>query len=91
MRKIKLFVVILLIGLCLCGCSAKGEPTMENYRKIKVGMTPKEVHALMGKPDDTGNEEYFEFQYWLLHRKYYQVKSVHRPQIDGKDKDLPKV
>ncbi len=64
MKKIKLFIIVLLFGLCLCGCT-KGEPTMENYRKIKVGMTPKEVHALMGKPDDTGNEEYFEFQYWF--------------------------
>lgn len=64
MRKIKLLIVILLLGLCLTGC-AKGEPSMKNYRKIKVGMTPNEVHALMGRPDDTENEEYFEFQYWF--------------------------
>lgn len=64
MRKIKLIIIVLLLVLCLCGCS-KGEPSMQNYRKIKVGMTPNEVHALMGKPQDTENEEFFEFQYWF--------------------------
>ena len=53
-----------MLFLCLCGCS-KGEPSMENFKKIKVGMTANEVHALMGKPQDVENEEYFEFQYWF--------------------------
>ena len=64
MKKIKLFIIVLLFGLCLCGCT-KGEPSMNNYRKIKVGMTPNQVYSLMGKPQDKENEEYFEFQYWF--------------------------
>lgn len=64
MKKFKLLFILILLFLTLCGC-AKGEANDKNFRKIKVGMTPNEVHALMGKPDDTENEEYFEFQYWF--------------------------
>lgn len=64
MKKIKLLVIIMLLGLCICGCT-KGIPSEANLKKVKVGMTPSEVHALMGRPHDTENEEYFEFQYWF--------------------------
>ena len=59
MRKIKVLVMFLLFFICLSGCTA-GEA-----KRIRVGMTPSEVHHLMGKPDDTENNEYFEFQYWF--------------------------
>lgn len=66
MKRIKLLVIILLVCLCLCGCTAKGEPNNTNFKKIKVGMTPKEVYKLMGNPQDSENEEYFEFNYWFI-------------------------
>ncbi len=64
MKKFKLIIIVILFSLCLCGC-AKGEPNERNLKRIKVGMTPNEVHTLMGKPHDTENEEFFEFQYWF--------------------------
>ena len=84
MKRIKLIVILLLVGLCLCGCTAKGEPSDQNFKKIKVGMTPDKVHTLMGKPHDTENEEYFEFQYWFIgatsmadaQKKYEKGKAI---------------
>ena len=64
MKRFKLLFIVLLLFLSLCGC-AKGEANDKNFKRIKVGMTPDKVHTLMGKPDDTENEQYFEFQYWF--------------------------
>lgn len=64
MKKVKLLIMVLLIFICLSGCTA-GEPSDRNLKRVKVGMTPSEVHHLMGKPTDTENNEYFEFQYWF--------------------------
>ena len=64
MKRFKLLFIVLLLFLSLCGC-AKGEANDKNFKRIKVGMTPDKVHELMGKPDDTENEQYFEFQYWF--------------------------
>ena len=60
MRKIKILIITLLFALVLSGCTA-GVASERNLKRIRVGMTPDEVHALMGKPDDTENNEYFEF------------------------------
>lgn len=64
MIKIKILIITLLFALVLSGCTA-GVASERNLKRIRVGMTPAEVHALMGKPDDTENNEYFEFQYWF--------------------------
>lgn len=64
MKRLKVLVIMLLLVLSLCGC-AKGEANDRNFKRLKAGMTPDEVHELMGKPDDTENEEFFEFQYWF--------------------------
>lgn len=64
MRKIKILIITLLFAFVLSGCTA-GVASERNLKRIRVGMTPDEVHALMGKPDDTENEEFFEFQYWF--------------------------
>lgn len=83
MKKFKLLIIILLFGLCLCGCS-KGEANDQNFKRIKVGMTPDKVHELMGKPDDTENTENYEIQYWFngatsiedAHEKYEKGRAI---------------
>ncbi len=65
MKKFKLFIIVLLLGLCLCGCT-KGEANDKTFKRVKVGMTPDQVYDLLGKPDDTETEQYFEFDYWFV-------------------------
>lgn len=64
MKRLKVLVIMLLLVLSLCGC-AKGEANDRNFKRLKPGMTPDKVHEIMGKPDDTQNEQFFEFQYWF--------------------------
>jgi len=47
-RKIKVFLLALLITLFFGGCS---KITKENYDKLEMGMEYKEVTALLGNPD----------------------------------------
>ncbi|MBR6516128.1 MAG: hypothetical protein IKT40_04660 [Bacilli bacterium] len=64
MRKIKFIIITLILFLSLCACTSK-EPSLDRFKEIKVGMTPDQVHAILGRPDDTENEQHFEIQYWF--------------------------
>jgi len=46
--KSKSLLLALLLPLALAACS---KLTLDNYSKIQVGMTDKDVYALIGKPD----------------------------------------
>jgi len=48
-RKMKLFLLALLITLLIGGCSRL---TKDNYDKLEMGMEYSKVTALLGKPDN---------------------------------------
>ena len=48
-RKMKVFLLALLVTLLLGGCS---RITKDNYDKLKMGMEYSEVTALLGKPNN---------------------------------------
>lgn len=64
MRKIKFIIITLILFLSLCACTSK-EPSLDRFKEIKAGMTPNQVYAIIGRPDDTENEKYHEIQYWF--------------------------
>ncbi|MBI1348601.1 outer membrane protein assembly factor BamE [bacterium] len=54
----------LLLGfslLCACGCSASNV-TLENYNKIKAGMTRVEVEAILGPPHQKYQDTIFTWK-----------------------------
>lgn len=50
--KIKKILPIVMLGAALLA-SACSKATAENYAKVQSGMTHDEVHAILGKPDET--------------------------------------
>ncbi|MGQ0512001.1 MAG: hypothetical protein ACT4P9_15480 [Betaproteobacteria bacterium] len=48
----KAILIALCLALALAACS---KVTQENYARIQDGMTEPEVHAILGKPDESSS------------------------------------
>lgn len=64
MKKITFILITFILLLSLCACTTK-EPSLSRFNEIKKGMTPQQVYSIIGKPDDTENEQFHEIQYWF--------------------------
>ncbi|MFQ5894085.1 MAG: outer membrane protein assembly factor BamE [Nitrospinota bacterium] len=60
-----------MIGIILLGASllAACGPTDADFNKVEIGMTPKEVRAVMGGPDST-KEIFGAAEQWIYKDKY---------------------
>lgn len=68
MEKIIQYIFICLITLMIFGCSqTKADKNAELIKKIKSGMTDKEVRAIMGNPDSIENQPLYNQEYNFLY------------------------
>ena len=67
MKKTIQYIFIFLITIMIFGCSqTKADKNAEQIKKIKTGMTDKEVRAIMGKPDKIETQPLYNQEYNFL-------------------------
>jgi hypothetical protein len=53
----RLAVTALVLALCLAVPACKSKVTVDNFAKVKQGMSEKEVEGILGSPSKSGEED----------------------------------
>jgi hypothetical protein len=68
-----LFILLILCSFMITGCS---KVTLENYEKLKVGMSYQEIIAIIGAADECSEKLGTKSCTWASNEKFIKVKFV---------------